>query len=201
MILIHKIFPTPLLHFKFENHHKYFFDEVDKSVKKPDNWEIPLNTSFPNVQDNDTLINLETQKKLKLDLLTSISNALKKINLPYNIDFLNFWYNIYHDDQGQEPHWHLPSAGNIMPYWSGIYYNKNCNPTVFHRDHGAHRTLNFSGIENSEIKDCSWIEYLPNIADGDILLFPPHVIHSVKLDSSRSHLMRLTFSFNLKLMF
>lgn len=127
------------------------------------------------------------------------TQSLRKINLPNNVDFLNFWYNIYHNNQGKEPHWHLPSVGNQMPYWSGIYYNKNCNPTIFHRDHGSYRTHNFAGVEDSEINDCAWVEYIPNIVDGDILLFPPHLIHSVKLDSRYKELMRLTFSFNLKL--
>jgi hypothetical protein len=199
MLKVHKIFPTALLQFPFNNHQKYFFSEIHETVRKPDNWDFPINTSFPNISKDDNFIYLETQNSLKIDLLQCIKDSLKKINLPDNIDFLNFWYNVYHGNQGQEPHWHLPSVGNVMPYWAGIYYNKNCNPTIFHRDHGSHRTHNFLGIENSEIKDCSWIEYLPDISDGDVLLFPPHLIHSVRLDLQHKKLMRLKIHLTLKL--
>jgi hypothetical protein len=199
MLLVHKIFPTALLQFSFNNHKKYNFPNAVETVNKPDNWDLPLNTSFPNIKPDDSFINLETQVSLKYDLLQCIQDSLQKINLPNTVDFLNFWYNIYHNKQGQEPHWHLPSVGNVMPYWSGVYYNKNCNPTVFHRDHGSYRTHNFAGAENSEVADCSWVEYRPDISDGDIVLFPPHLIHSVRLEPQHAELMRLTFSFNLRL--
>jgi len=194
---IHKIFSTPLLQFKFDQHSKYVFDNVPKQVKKPNDWVEPLNTSFPEIPDHDNLVDRFTKDNLKTDLLNSISSALQDIDLPNNIKFLNLWYNIYHDNQGQEAHWHLPASGRTMPYWSGIYYNRNTNPTIFHRDHGVHRTHECPRVSESKIRECWWNEYYPDVVDGDILLFPPYLLHSVKSEQHHQHNMRLTFSFNL----
>lgn len=195
MALIHRIFPTPLIQFKFDKHENYVFDDIAKSVHRPENWSEPVNTSFPTITDDDQLVDPKVRDSLKADILSCIKKNLTDINLPNNIDYLNFWYNVYHQGQGQEAHWHLPHTGGVLPYWSGVYYNKNANPTTFHKDLGFHRLHNFPGYENSDIKDCVWVNYWPDASDGDILLFPPHLMHSAYMD--KSDLMRLTFSFNL----
>lgn len=195
MVYVHKIFPTPLLQFKFDDHEKYVFDDIPQSVHMPINWSEPLNTSFPEIIDNDQLVSPNVRDDLKADILSCIKKNLRDLNLPDSIDYLNFWYNVYHQGQGQEPHWHLPDIGNVLPYWSGVYYNKNTSPTIFHKDLGIHRLHNFPGYEKSDIKDCVWASYWPEVSDGDILLFPPHLMHSAHMD--KTGLMRLTFSFNL----
>lgn len=72
MLLVHKIFPTALLQFPFNSHEKYNFLEVAETVNKPTNWELPLNTSFPDIKKDDSLIDLATQISLKADLLQCI---------------------------------------------------------------------------------------------------------------------------------
>jgi hypothetical protein len=195
MVAIHRIFPTPLLQFKFNKHQNYDWQETEKRYRIPDGWDQPLNSSFPEILDDDAYVSPNVRDSLKLDMMESITDALTELKLPNTVEYLNFWYNIYHEEQGQEIHWHLPQAGYVIPYWSGIYFAKNCNPTIFHRDHGVHRTQKFPGYEDSEIADCSFINYWPNIEDGDILLFPPWLMHTAHTEQKDK--MRLTFSFNL----
>ena len=40
-------------------------------------------------------------------------------------------------------------------------------------------------------------EYLPFVEDGDIILFPPYLEHSVKSKQKPKDDMRMTFSFNI----
>jgi hypothetical protein len=196
---IHRIFSTPILHFSFPNHNLYRFEEREKTVRKPETWIEPLNTSFPTIDDGDSFIDVDKVTRLKNDLLETITSALKKLKLPDNICFSDFWYNIYHDNQGQEKHNHMPHIGRILPYWSGIYYNKNSSPTTFYRDYGIHKTHSFFGYESSEIADCNWDNYCANVEDGDIILFPPYLQHDVKSEERHRNNMRLTFAFNLTL--
>jgi len=194
-VSVHRIFPTPILHFPFEKHTSYDWAETEKRYRIPYGWDQPLNSSFPEIQDDDGYVSPQTRDRLKLDILDSIVPALQELRLPSNVTYNNFWYNIYHDEQGQEKHWHLPEVGHVVPYWSGIYFAKNCNPTIFYRDHGVHRTQKFPGYEDSAIADCNYINYWPHIVDGDILLFPPWLMHTAHTENK--DLMRLTFSFNL----
>jgi hypothetical protein len=196
-VYIHRIFSTPIIHFSFSKHESYYFHDIEKTVRKPEGWSEQLNTSFPHVDKTDPFISQDKTYRLKNDLLESISLALRSVDLPYNVNFANFWYNIYHDNQGQEKHWHMPIVGTILPYWSGVYYNKNSSPTVFYRDYGMHRTHEFSGHETSHIKDCKWEYYSVNVKDGDVILFPPYLQHEVKSEERHRENMRLTFSFNL----
>jgi hypothetical protein len=196
---LHKIFYTPILQTKFRQHKDFVFKNIPKIDKKPDTWTTSVNTTFPNISNDDILIPNDKLILLKKNLLTSIVDLLNDFDLPCNIDFLNFWYNCYYNQQGQEAHWHMPSVNNTMPYWSGIYYNKNTTTTLFHREHGAHRTHSFDGYENSKIKESNYIWYSPDVEDGDIILFPPHLVHSIKYSHYDDNIMRLTFSFNLVL--
>ena len=41
--------------------------------------------------------------------------------------------------------------------------------------------------------------YPTGFTDGDIVLFPPHLHHSVKVDEKNAKDQRLTFSFNIRI--
>ena len=111
-------------------------------------------------------------------------------------DFVDFWYNTYHDNQGQEPHTHLTGCMSATPYWCGIYYNKGSTPTTFFRPDSNNRVHQFPH-QGPEFKEY-FADYLkPGVSDGDVILFPPYLQHCVDLQSSAS--MRMTFSFNLQL--
>ena len=193
------LFPVPIIVIKFEQHEKYSnLPIMTKKDVRPKSWTVPLNTSYPNIISDDDFISMEKVKELKSDIKTTIDSVFKEINISTDYWIKNFWYNIYHNHQGQEAHNHL---GTLIPYWCGIYYNKNPTPTVFCKGQGPH------DVHRHQIPDNASSELAPfftDVADdtfteGDIILFPPYVEHFVTeqngIDSDDK--MRVTFSFNL----
>lgn len=193
------MFPVPAIKISFKHHYKYNFQEVPKLDNRPEGWVIPVNSSFPGITDDDKLVSPQVRDNLKRDLCENIVEVFQQLNIPTNIEFLQFWYNIYHEHQGQEEHTHLPEVGTKLPFWSGIYYNKNASPTTFKRSDYAYRTHKFPGHDKSALAECLCESFSPYVKDGDILLFPPYLEHSVKTEPIHKDRMRLTFSFNIDL--
>ena len=81
----------------------------------------------------------------------------------------------------------------------GIYYNKNATPTVFHRGDKIYKTQLFNGSESTSLAPCLCASFSPSVEDGDILLFPPYLEHSVESQPQHKNNMRMTFSFNIAL--
>lgn len=194
---IYKLFYVPLIRFKFSQHKKYFFKDIEKSTKLPKGWKIPLNTTFPFIGDDDNFIEKEKRDSLVMDILFDIEKVFFDLNIPTNFEVSQFWYNICHDNQGQERHSHLSTVVRKNPYWSGIYYNKNPNPTIFYRSDFFYRSCYYPGADKTKIKDAYWDQWHLDVEEGDIILFPPHLEHSVSTDDSYLNKMRLTFSFNI----
>ena len=194
------LFPVPLIVIKFKDHHKYDFPEVEKEDRKPFNWVDSVNTSFPNIKDDDPVISPVVRDNLKRDLKDSIVDVFRQLNFPTNIDFLELWYNIYHDNQGQEKHDHSSHVGQTVPFWSGIYYNKNASPTEFFKCNSTITdTQKLDGYRESALASCLAKSVSPDVKDGDILLYPPYLKHSVKSKPQHKNEMRMTFSFNITL--
>lgn len=193
------LFPNPIIHFKFQYHHKYFFEDIEKKVNLPEGWIVPLNTSFPSILDDDPIVTPDIRDELISDLKKNIDEVFFQLKCPMNYYFSDFWYNIYHDNQGQEIHHHFAKPGNKTVYWSGIYYNKNSSPTKFYRPSKMYSTQLFPGYEHSEIHDFYYATYSPKVEDGDVIMFPAYFEHSVDSKDYHKDNMRMTFSFNLTL--
>ena len=193
------LFPIPIIKIKFKDHYKYNFPEVEKKDHRPHTWVDSVHTTFPNILDDDLVVYPMIRDSLKIDLKSSIVEVFQQLNLPINIEFLQLWYNIYHDNQGQEKHSHLAYVGQIVPFWSGVYYNKNASPTQFFRTDKLYRTQIVAGAQNTALGVCLAENYSPEVEDGDILLFPPHLEHSVQSKPENKNKMRMTFSFNIVL--
>jgi len=193
------LFPVPLLKIKFNDHYKYNFSEVEKRDQKPDAWVDSVHTTFPNIPDDDLIVPPIVRDSLMKDLKDAIVDVSQQLNFPSNIKFLNLWYNIYHDNQGQEKHHHLTSVGQLVPFWAGIYYNKNASPTKFFNSNSISATQEWEGYEGSPLEVCISKYCSPHVEDGDILLFPPYLDHSVESKPHHKDRMRMTFSFNITL--
>jgi len=189
-----RLFSVPVFIFKFKEHHKYIFPDTDRIDKRPKGWKLSLNSTFPLIPDDDPLVPKDIRDNLMSDLGNQISSNLSEYKIPSVFKFKHFWYNVYHDAQGQEPHTHLNGCMSKTPYWCGIYYNKGSTPTTFinpsivNRIHKfPHDSDDFQEILSDTIK--------PTITDGDVILFPPYLEHYVELTTCDT--MRMTFSFNI----
>ena len=196
--IIGGLFPVPTIKIKFKQHDKYNFPLVAKKDSKPSTWVGPLNTTFPNIIAGDDFISMEKTEELKTDISNAIISVFKEINISTKFAITDFWYNIYHQNQGQERHVHL---GALYYYWCGIYYNKNASPTVFCKSDGPHNTHTHQVPDSAFSKLAGYFipEVVIPIMEGDIILFPPYLEHFVpeqkNIDSDDK--MRVTFSFNI----
>ena len=66
------IFPIGLIKIKFKDHYKYNFPDIEKKVNKPPEWNCSVNTSFPFIDEHDTLVPPIVKKNLVADLKSSI---------------------------------------------------------------------------------------------------------------------------------
>lgn len=196
------IFPTPLLVMNFSQHEKYAgkFGNFERVDRKPEPWVTPHNSSFPEIMDDDPYINVEMARAIKSDLLKDIQLFLQELKMPSDIFFSEFWYNAYYEKQGQESHNHL-SPTNHNPFWCGIYFAQNCFPgsLFLQRVDTSLRTQQHVEWSQTELAPYYNDTLIPQISDGEIILFPPHLHHSVNVDYRNKTDMRLTFSFNVKL--
>lgn len=192
-----RAFPIPLLRFKFNRHEEYEFRTIGRKNNIPQGWKMALNSTFPNIPDNDPIVTPEQRSSLKKDLYTQIRELfVKDLQITNKFQIGDFWYNIYHQGQGQEPHTHLSDCSHQNPFWCGIYYHKGASPTKFSSPTFASKIHRWEGVHESNLRDC-FSEYLmPRVSDGDVMLFPPYLEHCIYSDSIK---MRMTFAFNLYL--
>ena len=198
-MMLHKVFYVPIFTFRFEKHDTYDFSDIAKQGKidsRPKGWTTPVNSSFPNISDNDRLVSPDVRDNLIKDLSEQMKRLFVSNGIPDKFVVHNFWYNVYHDYQGQEPHTHLTGCMEQTPYWCGIYYNKGATPTTFFRPDSNNRVHQFP-YKSENFREYFADSLQPNLHDGDVILFPPYLMHCVDLQTSAN--MRLTFSFNLLL--
>jgi ectoine hydroxylase-related dioxygenase (phytanoyl-CoA dioxygenase family) len=88
---------------------------------------------------------------------------------------------------------------NINPTWSGIYFAKNCfqHQLSFHRNDFSLKTQGYFDVSNSQLRKYYEDTVETDFSDGDMVLFPPHLHHSVRVGKTNEEQQRLTFSFNL----
>jgi len=194
--MLYGIFPTPIIHLKFNDHKKYNFSPIPKKIKRPSGWAKDLYSTYPNTID-DEFIDNECIESLKNDIKNCINDYFLDIKIPTNWYYSNFWYNVYYNNFGQELHNHLSDVGFPSNYWSGIYYYTGTTPTVFQRSDFMYQTQIFNGCLDSKINFCFWDKWFPDVVDGDIILFPPHLNHFIEMKSKDENQMRMTFSFNI----
>ena len=195
-----EFFAIPVIKFSFPKHLEYVskWQNWERCARQPNGWSCEVNTSFPDVDDNDPFIDMDLVKQLKGDLLFEIKKTLKSYTLDPDIVFHAFWYNAYYTQQGQEKHHHLADHNN-NPIWSGVYFAKNCHSGqfAFHKNDFSLRTQGYFDVTNSPLRRYYEDVTPTKFADGDIVLFPPHLHHAVKVDEKNRDEQRLTFSFNI----
>lgn len=196
------LFSVPVIQTRFESHNDYVdkFDNWDEVDRKPKAWHVPLNTSFPNVRPDDPYVSDDIVKSLKSDIMFQVKKINNDRGLPTDLDYQCFWYNAYYNKQGQEPHNHLSQRGED-PLWSGVYFAKNCFPGsfIFVRTEYSHRCQQWFDYTSSKMRPFYDEFYPTTFGDGDLVLFPPYLHHSVKVDERNADLQRLTFSFNIRI--
>ena len=115
-----------------------------------------------------------------------------KISTEYNFHILNSWVNRH--DIGDEASTHIHSNSLI----SGVYYlktPKDSGRPVFHKPSGTNNLLtDLFDFRLTEANIINKSRYTIDIKEGDLLLFPSHLQHSV--EKSQTNEWRYSLAFN-----
>jgi len=160
----------------------------------PEDWTTnKVKTSFENEPEGLELLN---QDSVYFNLLTQkytecVSNIFYK---DFKISIPRIWYNVYTDGEYQEEHDHLTGPFTIT-HFSCIHF--------LSFDPNKHKPPEFrdplSQLRNLSVElECGEV-YVPQIEEGDLLIFPSYLKHWVP-PSQKTDYPRVTLSFNLKVL-
>jgi len=168
---MHYIYPADFIFWTPVTNHKNIKRELLPVIKKNlintekaqvNKWLCDVNTEFFS-DDNKHIkyINLIVD-----EIYPALDKMFNEINLkaPKTSNVTSIWYNHYNISQGQEVHSHV-GDGSVI---SGIYLLnlEEENKTVF-----------YSSTANHVL--CKATKTTENITEGNIILFPSHLLHYV----------------------
>lgn len=201
-LMIYKtpLFEVPVYKFKASKHteiKQWMFDNIFPDFEKngPNDADRKLYSSyFPGAPKLDQAIFSNFYSK-------DISNFLDKAGFSKLHQWqtkLKFWYNVSNQDAYQEIHDHL--GGPVPISYAAIHYvcfDKDEHlPTVFYNPlESVLKSLQPTTVENFRPADFQSLQKMLDVEEGDVVIFPAYVAHSVAKQTSNKT--RLTVAFNL----
>jgi hypothetical protein len=193
-----KIFPITYYHCNIKNNNHLKDLLVHKIMNTYDdlldpNWFTnKVKTSFNTPEKNKEVFSKENDI-IHEEYSTCLSKFFDK---PYKISISDFWYNCYIDGEYQEEHNHL---GNIFnPNTFSCVHFLSFDPTrhkplVFYDPMEKIRSnsLEFDSNNYSQLISL-------DIKEGDFVMFPSYLNHSVEASPKTEDYPRITISFNLR---
>lgn len=190
-----ELFPVTIFKIRVENNDRLKEVLVPDILKTSNNLTIPedwttnkIKTSFG--QEIDVI-------KRNRDLLEEeyIECMREVFDKEFNVDIDTIWYNVYTDGEYQEVHDHLgtplrPSHFSFIHFLS--FDEKIHQVPEFHDPLAQLRNLSVE-LDRSRCGDV----YVPNITEGDLLMFPSYLQHCVP-PGKKTNYPRITLSFNIR---
>ena len=199
-----KIFPVTYFHLNIPDNKMLKDNLSDKIVKDSENLPIPegwtttcLRTSFDGEPRGKEIFFGEDNTYQKL-LEERYGRAIRSVfDAPFQIAIDELWYNVYTDGEWQEEHDHI--GGPWGAHFSCIHFlsydRKRHVPVRFKDPMAQIRNL---GIElDRNDYDEVWE---PNIYEGDLLMFPSWLVHSVRPGPPTPDYPRITIAFNFRVL-
>lgn len=199
-----KIFPLTYYHLPVDNNDELKELLVDKIMEDSKDLPIPkgwftnkLITSFDGEPRGKEIFFGEDQTYQKV-LEKVYFECLNKIfDRPFRIAIDEIWYNVYVNGEWQEEHDHIGGVnGSHFSCIHFLSYDKENHQPVGFRD--PLRQLRNLSIElDRNDYDDHWI---PNISEGDFLMFPSYLVHEVKPGKPTPDYPRITIAFNFQIL-
>jgi hypothetical protein len=174
-----------------------------KDLPIPEGWFTnKLMTSFMGEKPGKEIFFGEDRTYQSL-LETRYANCLDQFfdNVPYQIAIDEIWYNCYVDGEFQEAHDHL-SRQNGMYYpahFSCIHF-LSFDPTR-HKAVRFHDPIEQIRCTSYELEGSNYSEhYYPDIQEGDFIMFPSYLIHSVEPSPPTLDYPRITIAMNIRVL-
>tara|TARA_R110002153_G_scaffold41039_1_gene117242 strand:- start:12 stop:632 length:621 start_codon:yes stop_codon:yes gene_type:complete len=184
---VHNLWPIPIYH---------------GEIPVKQEWkDAIINTEYVRTHINNSDISkdrylLNNIPELKIEIENHLENYVRKyLTIKDNAQFylLNSWSNIHSPDEKSQIHCH---ANSLI---SGVYYPifpKKSGNICFHRSWGFKNIIDQNiNLEYNEHNNITAQQYQINIEEGDIVLFPSHLDHSV--DKNNSNEKRYSIAFNI----
>lgn len=199
------IFPISFFHSKVENNDEIKnllvskIEEDSKELSIPEGWITnKIKTSFCGEkrgkeiffgEDNTYQTILEKKYAKCLDSF---------FDSTYTIMIDEIWYNCYTDGEYQEPHDHINGSFNTC-HFSCIHFlsfdKTTHKPTSFCDPLEKIRALSLE-FDRNKYKPT----YVPDIEEGDFIMFPSYLTHYVEPSASTKDYPRITIAMNIKIL-
>jgi hypothetical protein len=202
MIFKTALFQSPMYKFKASNHSyikKHMMDTIYPSFLSDgfNSQDRKLYSSyFPNAVPIDQDFFIESYKS---DILKFINKAGFSSNHTWE-HRARFWYNIGVDGTYQEVHDHV--GGPFPINYAGVHFvnfdkTEHQGTAFYHPMESMIRSLQPTSNENFRPDDFNNLIKFAEVEEGDIIIFPGYVPHSVM--TQHSDIPRVTVSFNLSI--
>ena len=177
--------------------------EITTNLPVPEGWESnKIMTSFGDKQSGKEIFNGE-DKIYDSFLEERYAKCFDCIfgNSKYEISINEIWTNYYTDGEYQEEHDHLSKINekkcSLAPHFSCIHFLSfdptRHKPTKFYDPLRQLRVYEFSRGDYGEF-------YCPNIEEGDFIMFPSYLRHSVAPSPKTLDYPRITISMNISIL-
>lgn len=199
------LFPVSYFHSKVENNDEIKNSLVSKIVKDSQDLLIPegwftnkLKTSFSGEKPGKEIFFGEDRTYQEV-LEKKYAKCLDSFfDCNYKIMIDEIWYNCYSDGEYQEEHDHLGGSFNMV-HFSCIHFlsfNKEVHkPPKFRDPLDQIRNLSLE-MNRNNYQDY----YYPNIDEGDFIMFPSYLKHSVEPCVYTPDYPRITIAMNIKVL-
>jgi len=174
-------------------------NERYKNLEPPDSWITnKLHTSFNRIDDDHDELFFSGHNFYQKILEKSYKKCFENFfNAEYIISIKSIWYNYYLENEYQEWHNHLgsifsPAHFACVHFLS--YDNEIHQPTVFKDPLDKFRDHSY------ELEYDYCMQNIPNIKEGDLLMFPSYLDHCVHPVKKSQKCPRITISFNITLL-
>jgi hypothetical protein len=199
------IFPISFFHTKVENNDEIKkiltpkIEEDSRELLIPEGWSThKLRTSFSGEKPGKEIFfgNDNTYQSILEKKYAKCLNSF--FDRTYKIMIDEIWYNYYIDGEYQEEHDHVGGSFNKC-HFSCIHFlsfDKNMHKSPEFRDPlDLVRCLSLE-FDRNQYNSC----YMPNIEEGDFIMFPSYLRHSVSPCLSAINYPRITIAMNIKVL-
>jgi len=199
---VRQIFPITLYQIPIENNQSLkekYVSKIQQSYNfcptdAPSFWETnKLHTSYHTPDLNDLVFEKQFPEEMYL------SHISKVFDRPWKGYISEYWFNCYQDGEFQGKHHHCGSSSIDNPSFSCIHFlqfdSKRHVSPIFYDP--------MESLKSSYINVKKWSSdfYVsPIVNEGDLLVFPSYLEHSVRESYPTPNYPRITFSFNLKIL-
>ena len=190
-----ELFPVTIFKIRIENNDRLKEILIPDILETSNNLSIPKDWTTNKVRTSfgkETEVIKRNRDLLELEYIECMREVFDK---DFNVEFNSIWYNVYTDGEYQEVHDHLgtPLVPSHFSFIHFLSYDKEVhNPPEFHDPLAQIRNLSLE-LDRTRCGDV----YVPDIREGDLLMFPSYLQHSVPPGKSTLY-PRITIAFNVR---